>query len=133
MQIIDLTKSKINVKPLQYEYYIYVLENSNGFIKIGRSHNIKQRAKSLSGSNTGGNKILRVAISEPTWIYTLETTAHEYFWKNRIKNTEWFQGITFEEAVNVIDGFFQNLSYKSCNETRKMMTERQLKYEEKEN
>ena len=46
------------------QLYIYVLQNyPQGNIKIGRTTNPAQRFRSLSGSNNGGNKILRVAIS----------------------------------------------------------------------
>ena len=103
------------------QLYIYVVENyPQGYIKIGKSTNIQQRLKSLSGSNGGGNKLVKVAISNPTYLYTLERIAHDYFDKYRIKNTEWFKDITFEEAIEFIDSQFNSSSYNICNESRKM-------------
>ena len=43
------------------QYYIYAIENELGYVKIGISQDITQRVRSLSGSNTGGNKIIRIA------------------------------------------------------------------------
>ena len=55
------------------QVYIYVLENSPQHnIKIGQTTNPKQRMSSLSGSNSGGNRIERAAISPPTYLPFLE-------------------------------------------------------------
>ena len=112
------------------QLYIYVLENyPQGNIKIGMSTNIIQRIKSLSGSNSGGNKIVKIAISPVTYLYTLEKIAHNHFKEYRYKGTEWFDGkyVSFENATKYIDSLFQSKNYQQINETRKKYLEQKLK------
>lgn len=111
---------EINLPKLENkQFYIYAIKNEpQGNIKIGISSNIKQRMKSLSGSNNGGNKIVKIAISEPTYLYTLEPIIHNHFSNNRIKNTEWFYDLTFSEVVNYIDELFKSDEYKRLNKIR---------------
>ena len=101
------------------QYYIYAIENELGYVKIGISQDITQRVRSLSGSNTGGNKIIRIAVSNPTYLKTLENTFHSMFNNYRIANTEWFKGITFEEIITKMNETFNSDSYFKCNEMRK--------------
>ena len=104
------------------QLYIYVVENNpQGNIKIGRSRNPKQRLQSLSGSNSGGNKIGRCAISDVTYLYVLEQMAHDHFEKFRISGTEWFDGeqMTFEDAINFVESLFHREDYEHCNAVRK--------------
>ena len=102
------------------QLYIYVLQNyPQGNIKIGRTTNPAQRFRSLSGSNNGGNKILRVAISPMTYLYSIETTCHNHFNRNRIPNTEYFEKLSFEEVIAFIDELFNSKSYDRCNQIRK--------------
>ena len=89
------------------QYYIYAIENEVGYVKIGISKDVSQRISSLSGSNGGGNKIIRVAISNPT------------FSRYRINGTEWFKGITFDEILTKMNETFNSDSYFRCNEMRK--------------
>lgn len=106
--------------------YVYVLENEQ-YVKIGISSDFRQRLQSLSGSNSGGHRILRCAVSQPTWIAgTLERLAHQKFDGCRA-NGEWFwnamhsapqEGITFEEAVSYIGSLFLSRDYGRCNEER---------------
>lgn len=101
--------------------YIYVLENSpQGNIKIGRSTNMQERLQSLSGSNSGGNKIVRCAVSAATCLYALERVAHQHFAYYRISGTEWFDGeqLSFHEAVAYIDALFASTEYKKCSAVR---------------
>ncbi len=103
------------------QYYIYVAENyPQGNIKIGRTTNIQQRLYSLSGSNGGGNKLIKAAVSEPTYLYTLEKLIHDHYKQFRVKNTEWFVNITFDEVVKYITNIFNSKEYKVCNETRRL-------------
>ena len=107
------------------QLYIYVLENyPQKNIKIGRTTNPKQRFSSLSGSNNGGNVISRVAISPMTYLYTLESAFHSKFNRNRIKGTEYFKDITFEEVVNEMNNIFESSNYKNSNENRKSFYEK---------
>lgn len=100
--------------------YIYVIENSDSRIKIGKTTNPLQRIISLSGSNTGGSKIHRIACMEnPTYILTLESTLHSHFNTKRIKGTEWFKDIKFNEVIDYIDNLLSSKSYDLCNELRK--------------
>lgn len=101
------------------QYYIYALENDKGLVKIGISKDISQRVLSLSGSNGGGNYIVRVAVSPTTYLKTLESSLHDIFNKYRVKGTEWFDGISFEEVVIKMDEIFSSSSYERTNEMRK--------------
>ena len=102
------------------QLYIYVLQNyPQGNIKIGRTTNPIQRFRSLSGSNNGGNRILRVAISPMTYLYSLETSLHTHYNMNRIPNTEYFEKLSFEEVVKYVDELFNSTSYERCNKIRK--------------
>ena len=103
------------------QYYIYVLQNyPQGNIKIGRTRNPKQRLTSLSGSNNGGNKIIRFAISPMTYLANMEKTLHNHYNYARIDGTEYFDGnkITFEEITKYIDDIFNSSSYPVLNELR---------------
>lgn len=102
------------------QLYIYVLQNyPQGNIKIGRTTNPIQRFRSLSGSNNGGNRILRVAISPMTYLYSLESNCHTHFDRHRIPNTEYFEKLEFEEVVKYLDNIFNSSSYNRCNQIRK--------------
>ncbi|MEE3344552.1 MAG: GIY-YIG nuclease family protein [Bacilli bacterium] len=101
------------------QYYIYAIENEVGYVKIGISKDVSQRISSLSGSNGGGNKIIRVAISNPTYLKTLEGSFHTIFSRYRINGTEWFKGITFDEILTKMNETFNSDSYFRCNEMRK--------------
>lgn len=104
------------------QVYIYVLENyPQENIKIGRTTNPKQRFRALSGSNNGGNIIKRIAISPMTYLYSLEHTCHDRFDRFRIKGTEYFHHIGFEEVVNYIDMLFNSDGFARCTELRKKM------------
>ena len=118
-------------------YYIYVMLNSpQQNIKIGITTNILQRLQSLSGSNSGGNKIVKLAVSEPTYVASAEKAFHNHYDRYRIPNTEWFDGnkLNFEDVVNFIDKQFQMKSYETCNKLRKELYEKeQEKIKQKEN
>lgn len=104
------------------QIYIYVLLSSNGNIKIGKTKNIVQRVKSLSGSNNGGYKITHIYCSPTsTWMQSVEGTCHNHFHYCRIPNTEWFDGnkTTFEEVVEFVDKLFKSDDFKKCNEIRR--------------
>lgn len=122
MQVYD-SVSAVDLPALEDgQLYLYVLENApQGNIKIGRTKNIMRRLRSLSGSNTGGNTLVRIAVSSPTYLYTLERLAHWAFAAYRIPGTEWFCGedLKFSEVCAYIDGLFQRPEYTVCNEMRK--------------
>lgn len=104
----------------KYQIYIYVIENSDGRIKIGKTTNPSQRVISLSGSNSGGATIQRVAVmEEPTYILTLEETIHTQYNYARVPGTEWFVGITFEDVVTFINSLLQSRSFETCTKVRK--------------
>lgn len=115
-------------------YYIYVMLNSPAHnIKIGITTNIVQRLQSLSGSNGGGNRIVSLAVSEPTFCASSEKAFHERFGKYRIEGTEWFDGsrLIFEEVVTEMENQFSTRSYETCNKIRKELVEKRIR-EEKE-
>ena len=78
------------------QWYIYVILNNNGDIKIGRSHDIISRIRSLSNSNAGGSHIVKVAVSPPTYLRTYEGSLHDLYNKYRVPNSEWFKGLDFD-------------------------------------
>jgi hypothetical protein len=121
MQVYD-DITKINTPKLLNEYYIYVIENDAGMIKVGISQNAGKRIRSLSGSNTGGRKHVRYAVSSPTYLYTLEALIHRHFDQHRIKGTEWFYGISFEDVVAFVDSLFNSESYERLNLLRRAYT-----------
>ena len=115
-------------------YYIYCMLNSPAHnIKIGITTNIVQRLQSLSGSNGGGSRIVKLAVSNPTFCASAEKAFHEKYARFRIEGTEWFDGakLTFEEVVSEIENQFSTKSYKVCNEIRKELAEKRIR-EEKE-
>lgn len=103
------------------QIYIYVMLNSSGNIKIGKTTNIQQRLTSLSGSNGGGYKISALYCSPATWIQTMEETCHNHYHFARINGTEWFNGdkVNFKDVVDFVDGLFKKESFKVCDELRK--------------
>lgn len=109
------------------QLYIYVLENApQGNIKIGKSTNMQQRLRALSGSNSGGNYITRIAVSDATYLYTLEQISHHHFDDFRIQGTEWFDGtyMSFEDAVEYVDSLFSSKEYQVCNGVRQQFVMR---------
>ncbi len=96
--------------------YIYVIQNApQNFIKIGISSNPKQRFQSLSGSNSGGNKIIRIFISDATYISKIEKILHSEFERYRIPHTEWFENLEFERVIKVIQNIFNEPMYNEIN------------------
>lgn len=131
MTIYD-SKNVIELKELPVldngTYYIYVMLNSpQQNIKIGITTNILQRLQSLSGSNSGGNKIVKLAVSDPTYVVSAEKAFHNHYDRYRIPNTEWFDGskLKFENVVDFIDKQFKLKSYETCNKLRKELYEKE--------
>ena len=108
------------------QIYIYVILNSMGNVKIGKTTNIMQRLKSLSGSNGGGSKITKAYCSPSTWIQRIEETCHNHYHFARINGTEWFDGnkVYFSEVVEYVDGLFHTDSFRRCNELRRSIAEK---------
>lgn len=121
-----MNKSELNNIPVLEggQLYIYVLLNSAGNVKIGKTTNMAQRIQSLSGSNGGGETIVSWYCSPATWLYTIEKIAHEHFNYARMSG-EWFDGIkvSFDEAVEYVDGLFSSRDYERCNELRRKIVE----------
>lgn len=103
------------------QYYIYVLLNSYNRIKIGITHQITKRVYSLSNSNAGGAKLVKIAISQPTYLRTLEDILHRHYNDYRVPNTEWFIGLQFDDVVKFVESLFQQKNYNEMNETRKQL------------
>lgn len=113
-------------------YYIYCMLNSPAHnIKIGITTNIVQRLQALSGSNSGGNKIIKLWLSDPTFVVNAEKAFHEKFARYRIEGTEWFDGnkLTFEEVVTEMENQFNTKSYEACNRIRKELAEKKMQEE----
>ena len=106
------------------QIYIYVMLNSHGDIKIGKTTNIQQRQTSLSGSNGGGAKISALYCSPATWIQSIEETCHNHYHFARISGTEWFDGgkVSFKDMVKYVDGLFHSKGYEICNELRRKLS-----------
>lgn len=108
--------------------YIYILQNApDNHIKIGKTHNLQQRIQSLSGSNGGGNHIIRCFCSPATYLYSLETLGHNHFHYARIPDTEWFDGkkVNLEEILTYYEGLFQSPAYDKANRVRKNYIQRE--------
>lgn len=123
----DLKELSILEEPM---LRIYIMLNSEGKVKIGKTKNIQQRYQSLCGSNGQGNKITRVYCSEETYLYTLENIMHDKFASYRIPSTEWFYDEDdpsgerlFTNAVEELKLLFSSASYEKCNEIRKQLYE----------
>jgi hypothetical protein len=103
------------------QVYIYVILNSAKNVKIGRTTDMMQRLKSLSGSNGGGNRIIACYCSPSTWMLSMEETCHNHYHFARITGTEWFDGnkVDFNEVVEYVDGLFHSEGFKRCNEIRR--------------
>lgn len=132
------SKNIIELKELSIledgSYYIYCMLNSPAHnIKIGITTNIVQRLQSLSGSNGGGNHIVKLTVSNPTFCASAEKAFHEKYARFRIEGTEWFDGskVTFEEVVSEMEHQFNTKSYEICNKLRKELAEKRIR-EEKE-
>ncbi|MGL5934159.1 MAG: GIY-YIG nuclease family protein [Cetobacterium sp.] len=91
MKIIDLRTTDLRVKN-----NVYCIENSFGYVKIGKSRNLERRYKSIS--STGGVKLNKKFSVESCG--SLEREAHEHF-KDKKYVGEWFD-IDFEEAVEFL-------------------------------
>ena len=103
------------------QLYIYVMLSSNSNVKIGKTTNIVQRLKSLSGSNGGGSKITALYCSPSTYLYSMESTCHNHYHYARIQGTEWFDGskVNFNEVVEFVDELFHSDDFARCNEIRR--------------
>ena len=111
------------------QVYIYAMLNTCNKIKIGITKNIQQRYQSLCGSNSQGNEILKVYVSEATYLSNLEKMIHEHFEEFRLKKTEWFVSnkngiLKYEDVIEYIKLLFSSADYKRCNEIRRKMYER---------
>ena len=106
------------------QIYIYVLLNSAGNVKIGKTTNMAQRIQSLSGSNGAGNKIIKWYCSPATYLHNIEKISHDHFSYARLSG-EWFDGIkvSFDEAVEYLKGLFTGKDYERCNELRRKIIE----------
>lgn len=115
------------------QIYVYVMLNyPQGNIKIGQTTNILQRLQSLSGSNGGGNRIVKLYVSPSTYVTSIEKTCHNHYDWYRIKGTEWFNGdkLIFDEVVEYVDDLFKTESYRTCNKLRKVQAEKRIREEE---
>ena len=111
--------SQINMPKLdKLQYYIYILENVDGYIKIGRTHDIVKRINSLSNSNTGGSQITRFTVSPPTYLKTIEDSMHCRFDKYRVEG-EWFKGVTFQEVFLYLYKILDSEGYENANNLRR--------------
>lgn len=102
-------------------YRIYVIENDANLIKIGITTDFDKRKRALSGSNGGGHKIIREYVSLETVLYNLEHVMHEHFARYRKEGTEWFEGVTFEEAVTYLVELTSSDDFVRCDAVRRQL------------
>ena len=83
--------------------HVYVIEDENGFVKIGVATNVAKRLKSINTSSA--YKIVNTYKS-PSCVtpYKIEKAAHLHF-SNNNKKGEWFS-ISFLDAVNFVKKHF---------------------------
>lgn len=121
-----MDKRKLNNIPVleDGQVYIYVLLNSAGNIKIGKTTNMAQRIQSLSASNGAGESIVNYYCSPATWLSNIEKIAHEHFKYARMSG-EWFDGmkVSFDEVAEYVSGLFESKDYERCNELRRKTIE----------
>lgn len=110
--------------------YTYIMLNNAGKVKIGVTKNIQQRYMSLCGSNSAGDKIIKVCVSPSSYLYTIEQIMHNKFNRYRIPNTEWFYDSSnpsgeklFNNAINELKLIFSSTGYKKCNNLRKLLND----------
>lgn len=108
------------------QLYIYIILNEVGKVKIGKSKNIEKRYHSLCGSNGQGNEIVKIYVSECTYLYTMERIMHNKFNRYRIPKTEWFYDkdeptgkVLFDKAISELELLFSSDGYKKNNLLRK--------------
>lgn len=96
VEFIKSNNEECGKKPTLKDKYLYVLEFSNGTIKIGITKEKEKRMKAISSAS--GMDILRSYFTEKICnVQNLETELHKHF-KDKRLNGEFFS-ITFEEAV----------------------------------
>lgn len=84
---------------------IYVMKNSQGYVKIGVSVNPEHRAKSLQTGSC--YQIVELFFTDPCYnAYYLEKLAHDYF-RSVKEYGEWYN-CSFEEAKNLVSILYQN-------------------------
>lgn len=84
---------------------IYVMQNSQGYVKIGVSVNPEHRAKSLQTGSC--YQIVELFFTGPCYnAYYLEKLAHDYFRGVKVYG-EWYN-CSFDEAKNLVSILYQN-------------------------
>ena len=108
---IELMKSvmfKNHAKPSLKNKYLYVLEFTNGTVKIGITKEKEKRMRAISSAS--GMKITRSYFTEKIDnVQNLETELHRHFKDKRLQGE--FFDITFEEAVSEVK---KRTTEKSC-------------------
>lgn len=80
--------------------YIYIIQDINGFIKIGHSKNVNKRLKQLQTAHRAKLKLIAYAQA-PTYI---EKRLHKMFFYHRC-NGEWFE--CTQELLNTLIEYLQ--------------------------
>lgn len=84
--------------------HVYLIENSNGYVKIGRSINPKTRIASILTQGNISAKNIFISPSHDLF-YEVERTLHRIYENNRLLG-EWFS-ISFYEAKQRIEKIFE--------------------------
>lgn len=85
---------------------VYLIENSNGIVKIGRSSNAKARVRSIQ--TLGNVNTKNIFISSPHEDYhKTETSMHRQFFSKRLKG-EWF-----EENFDILKSALERIIFTS--------------------
>lgn len=103
--------------------YLYVIEEENGLVKIGRSVNPKRRMPCVASGIP--QKTLRTHISQKhNGHYYAESTVKEMFSSRKIKG-EWF-ALSFEDAVIAVDKVVSDLGKFVENKESKQESDRKF-------
>lgn len=105
--ILEMKNQTINKKPKKQENgYVYFIESDSGYIKIGKTFNLKTRMKSLKNASPHNLKLLCYIKSDE--YSELEMIFHKKFSEKRV-NGEWFD-IKIDNVLNFAKR--KNLNYK---------------------
>ena len=102
--------------PSEKNYYLYIMSNNEGLIKIGVSGNPKKRAKQLEKTYQKDISIIDTYYGNFNKVHNLETKMHYKFDGYNVVlpkgggRTEWFKVEALKEILEMLD-FYRGIGY----------------------